>query len=204
MIGKKGFYGLFLATLLAAGTAWASPEDDYKEGIKAQSRDDLQTAMSSFKRAAEAGHTRAMARLAIILDRAEENDAALVWFRKAADAGEAAGFLGIGVMMTNGDAGPKKEKEGLAMIEKAASMQYGPAMLVLAKVHLLGEFNQTPDLNKALSLLEKSADLGYVPAMKELARLYKAGTPDMKPDAAKAKSWEEKVKQSPNKKSDDL
>ncbi|MBF0628376.1 MAG: sel1 repeat family protein [Magnetococcales bacterium] len=201
MSTKKGWVaGWIMLTALSAGMAHAAPEDDYKEGVQAQIKDDLQTAMPLFKRAAEAGHTPSMTALGTLLDQAEENDAALGWLTKAANAGDAAGMLGLGALLLSGDVGKNRDKEGLAWIEKSAEKQHGPAVMVLAKILMAGKNGATVDPERALRLLQTSAEAGFIPAIKELARIYRTGDAGVKPDPALAKSWEAKVPEPPRAK----
>ncbi|MBF0340345.1 MAG: sel1 repeat family protein [Magnetococcales bacterium] len=193
MLTRKAMAGLAICLGLWGGAAWAAPEDDYKEGLLAQSKDDLQTAMTRFKRAAEAGHLLGMVALGTILDLAEENDAAIVWLLKAAEAGEPSGMERLGEMLIQGEGGKNREKEGLAWIEKGAGLKYPPAMVVLAKILLSGKSYAPVDTDRAMQLLQGAAEIGHVPAIKELVRIYRNGEAGVKADPAQAQAWEAKL-----------
>ncbi|MBF0212965.1 MAG: sel1 repeat family protein [Magnetococcales bacterium] len=193
---KQWLAGLAMVCSLSAGGAMAAPEDDYKEGLLAQGKDDLQTAMVLFKRAADAGHPLAMVAFGTILDLAEENEAALEWLRKAADAGEVAGMDRLGVMLLNGEGGKNREKEGLAWIEKAAGLNHGPSMVVLAKILFSGKSGVGVDGERGLKLLTSAAESGFIPAIKELVRIHRVGEAGVPPDPAAAQFWEAKLPKS--------
>ncbi|NGZ05956.1 MAG: sel1 repeat family protein [Magnetococcales bacterium] len=189
---------LVLGALLPAGV-WAAPEEDYKEGLHAQKGNDLQAAMVMFRRGAEAGHVLSMVALAVILDRAEENEEAGKWYRKAADAGEPSGILGLGVMQVTGELGKGREPEGLAWIEKAVAMKHPPAMLLLGKMLLESKSWLPADPGRALSLLQGAAEAGDVAAIKELVLIYRNGIEGVAKDLALAQSWEAKLPRSDKK-----
>lgn len=190
---RQGAFALVLGVGLWCGVAWATPEEDYKEALLAQGKDDLQTAMTLFKRAADGGHPLAMVSLGTILDQAEENEAGATWLRKAADIGEPSGMERLGEMLINGEVGKGREKEGLAWIEKAAGQKYGPSMVVLAKMVLTGRSFIPAEPERAMALLRGSAEAGYVPAIKELVRIYRQGADGIPPDSAQAQAWEAKL-----------
>ena len=71
---KVASYAALWACLLASPVG-ASPEDDYQRGLAAYNKDELIDAMGWLEQASAAGHPKAQALLAYILDKAEENAA---------------------------------------------------------------------------------------------------------------------------------
>ena len=63
----------------------ASPEQDYRTGFEAFNRDDLMGAMEALGRAADAGYAPAQVLLGYIMDKANEDAAAMDLYRQAAE-----------------------------------------------------------------------------------------------------------------------
>jgi TPR repeat protein len=161
--------GLLLG--LAAASAQADPEADYRLGFKAYQEDDLVVAMSSLERAAEAGHPQAQALLGYIFDKAEDNAAAVRYYRMAADQGNAEGAYWLAALYANGEGVPKDYSEAFRWFLVAAEAGYGPAIDVVSNAYLNGELGQTRDRAKAKQWLQRGADSGYEPAKTKLEQL---------------------------------
>ena len=95
---------------------WASdPDASLARGIEAFNRGDLIGAMSAFEEAAEAGSAEAQVRLGYILDQAEENEAAVRWYRAAADQGNRDGLAGLAEMYSKGEGVELDEARALSL-----------------------------------------------------------------------------------------
>jgi len=163
------FFGLLLA--LWAAWAAADPEADYQRGLRAYSGDDLITAMEVLGRAADAGHPQAQALLGYIFDKAEDNAAAMRYYRMAADQGDPAGEYGVASLYFTGEGVEKDETEGVRWMSLAAERGYGPAIEVMAEAYLNGAFGLTPSREEALRLLRLGVEQGYEPARRRLSAL---------------------------------
>lgn len=168
------FPSLFLSGLLFAlcvGGAAADPEADYQRGFRAYSEEDLITAMEVLGRAADAGHPRAQALLGYIFDKAEDNAAAMRYYRMAADQGDPAGDYGVASLYLAGEGVDKDQAEGVRWMSMAAEKGYGPAVQVMAEAYLDGSLGVTPDREEALRLLRLAAAQGYESARRRLSSL---------------------------------
>lgn len=167
---------LVVAALCVAAPAHADAPADYAAGVAAHARGDVVTAMAMLRRAADAGHVPAMVRLAYLLDKAEENEAAFALYKRAADAGSSAAELALGVMYAAGEGVAADRGKALQWMSRAAGQRYGPALVTLARVYAQGDLGVTPDRAEARRLLELGAAAGYAPALQELTRLQDAAT----------------------------
>lgn len=93
-------------------------------------------------------------------------DEARAWFEKAALLGSKEGAFYCG----RSAAAFGKHEEAVRWYRKAASQEYGPALLWLGLVHLRGH-GVEKDLPKGISFLERAAKTGNYFAKRELALL---------------------------------
>lgn len=181
-----------LAVLLAAASVAAAPEDDFRAGEQAYLAGDVTGAMGALRRAADAGHAPAQALLAEILDRAEFNDEALAWYRRAAEQGLAAGEFGLGTMYLAGEGVRADRSQALFWFARAAGKDHAEAIVALAQALMAPPPGAAPDPEaRVLRWVERAAALQYVPAMERLAAAYASGALGLAPDAAQAKRWAE-------------
>ena len=180
--------GLCLALVVPA-VAGGAPADDYKRGEQAYRGGDVVSAMAALRRAAEQGHAPAQVLLAEILDRAEFNEEALGWYRKAAEQGDAAGEYGVGEMYLAGEGVKKDPGQAWFWFARAADKKYGPAIIALANAYIRAAIDAepaAPDAARAAEWLRKAADFDYLPAVEALARAFREGGFGMARDAAQA------------------
>lgn len=101
-----------------------------------------------------------------------DDNEALVWFKKAAEQGDAKGQYHLGQMYTEGKGGLKEsEKEASEWYEKSATQGYAPAQYYLAILYLAGIDGIEKDQSKALDLLQKAAAQGNKEAVDLLGKL---------------------------------
>jgi TPR repeat protein len=161
--------------LVAWPTLAASPEEDYRVGFEAFNRDDLMGAMEALGRSAEAGYAPAQVLLAYILDKANEDQAAMDLYRKAVEQGSPAGEYGLGTMYAAGEGVERDSETALAYFTSAAEKGHPPAMEVLAGAYLNGGLGLEPDRSMAIHWLERAAEAGYAPAQAQLEVLDAGG-----------------------------
>lgn len=142
----------------------ADPAADYERGLKAFRQDDLIGAMNSLEAAAKTGHADAQVLLGYILDKAEDNKAAVQWYRRAAENGNAVGAYRLASMYAAGDGFPRDYEEALRWYRQSAAADYGPALEVLAGAYMEGRLGLPADRQKGLELLRQAAAKGYEPA----------------------------------------
>lgn len=175
--------------LALPAVAASAPADDYKLGEQAYRGGDVVAAMAALRRAADQGHALAQVLLAEILDRAEFDEEALAWYRKAAAQGEPAGEYGVGAMYLAGEGVKKDPGQAWFWFARAADKKYGPAVIALANAHIraaAGAESVAPEPARAAEWLRKAAELGYLPAVQALARAYREGGFGLERDAAQA------------------
>lgn len=175
------------------GAVGAAPEEDHQAGEQAYRRGDLVSAMSSLRRAADAGHAPAQVMLAGILDQAEFDAEALGYYRKAADQGSADGQYGVGTMYLAGEGVKRDPAQGYLWLARAADNGHARAILALSAAHVRaarGDITEGPDHARAAEWLRKAADLNDLEALGVLARAYREGGFGLQPDAGLAGQYE--------------
>ena len=125
---------------------------------------DLIVAMGLLRQAADAGYAPAQARLADLLDAAEQDVEAVALYRKAADQGDPAGETGLGRMLAQGDGVARDVPQALMLYRRAAAKNHFPAIDALARAYRAGDLGLTRDLAEA-ERLQKRAD-----ALREAAK----------------------------------
>ena len=175
-----------LVSLLVAMTAAvaASPEEDHRAGEKAYLAGDVTGAIAPLRRAADAGHAPSQALLAEILDRAELNDEALAYYRRAAEQGNAAGELGLGTMYLVGEGVKADWRQALSWFARAAERGHAGAITALAQALMTPPRNEKADEAAVARWVRRAAELDYLPAMEYLAA---------SADAQEARRWAERA-----------
>jgi TPR repeat protein len=188
-----------LAVLLAASgcVAWAAPDDDFRAGSEAYRKGDVVQAMALLKKAADAGHAPSQALLAYILDKAEFNDEAVAYYRKAAEQGNADGEYGLGTMYAAGTGIKRDPAEARKWIVRAAEKGNAAAINSLAQAYIKGELGIDETARngvEALRWVRRAADAGYLPALEHLASAYRTGTYGLAVDLKQAEALDAKVR----------
>lgn len=179
-----------LLLALAAGAAFAgTPEEDYKSGQGAYLSGDVIGALGALRRAAGQGYAPAQALLGEILDRAEFNEEALAWYRKAAEQGNASGEYGLGTMYLAGEGTPADRSQALFWFKRAAERDHREAIIALAQALMNPVAGEAIDDEAAQRWVRRAAALDYLPAVEYLAGAYGAGTLGLAADEREAKLW---------------
>lgn len=144
---------------LAAG-AIAGPAEDTEAAEQSYRSGDVVTAVKLLRSAADAGYAPAQARLAAILDAAEEDAAAIGLYRKAAAQGNAAGEYGLGLMYAKGEGTRRDHAEALKWFRRAAEKNYVPAVETIASAYLYGDLGLAVDQKEAEAWGERAVKLG--------------------------------------------
>jgi len=118
-------------------------------------------------------------------------DRAMVLYRKASEAGSAAGASGAGFLYERGLGVPQSDAEASKWYEKAAGLGYGPAMNNLGQLYHYGR-GVTQDYKEARKWYEKAAALGNANAMTSLGFSYDRGA-GVAQDYTEARKWYEKA-----------
>src|SRR5690349_18225376 len=119
MLIKYIIVGATLVTL-AVTPALAGPKEDFEEGLKAYQDGGLVAAMSLLRRAADAGHAGAQAALAYILDKTDEDEEAVKYYKLSAAQGHPDGMYGLAGMYLQGEGVKQDFAEGRKWMLKAA------------------------------------------------------------------------------------
>lgn len=192
-----------LMTLMLWSAVLAGAEDPaalLARGEAAFNRGDLGEAITLFRDAAVQGHASAQSRLAFVLDRAEENEEALEWYRKAAAQGDAQGQLGLGQMIAIGEGTQRDPAAGLVWIRRAADQGLLPAIVAAARMLEEGQPATLRDPAAAYDYWRRAAQLGEHGAMRRLVSVYRNGELGKTVDEAEAKTWEAKLPVDPKAK----
>jgi len=165
------FFSLFETSLAAA------PQDDYSAGRKAYLAGDVVSAMTPLKRAADSGYAPAQSLYAYILDKAEYNEEAAQYFRRAAEQGDAEGQYGLGILYASGEGVTRDPAVAREWLERAGNQDHGLAVVALSQAFLGGRlgFKTDPADAAGLGWVRKAGALDSIPALSYLAQGYRTG-----------------------------
>lgn len=203
MLKQVGSMGTLAFRLLAvllvwqSWAVWAAPGDDFRAGSQAFREGDVVQAMAVLKKSADAGHAPSQSLLAYILDKAEFNDEAIAYYRKAAAQGDAEGEFGLGSMYAAGEGVKRDPAEARKWITRAAEKGHAAAINALAEAYIkggLGIDEKQRSSAEALVWVRRATDSGYVPAMEQLAVAYRSGAYGLAVDVKQAEALDVKVR----------
>lgn len=160
-IRKHGKRALLAAALmsLAAPVAFAGPEQDTEQAEKEFARGNLVGAMPLWLKAAEQGYAPAQVRLGDILDKTEEDEQAVSWYRKAAEQGNAAGEFGLGHMYAIGEGVKQDFEQARKYFGRAAEKDYLPAVAAMIEMYKSGSLGMAIDLEQSAKWVLKEKEL---------------------------------------------
>lgn len=190
---------LLLAASGACPGAAGEGAEPHAEAERAYRRGDIGEAMRRFREAAERGDPGAQARLADILDKAEENDEAAAWYRKSAAQGHPAGLYGLGQMHAAGEGVPRSREAAIKYWDDASGRGHKVATLALARTYESGWGDLKADAALALRYWQRAAAQGDPSAIQRLAAAYRKGELGVAPDPAEAQRWDARLPQEPRK-----
>jgi len=124
-------------------------------------------------------------------DMPKDHAKALLWWRRAADEGNAPAMYSIGLLYANGQGVPKDDAKATEWFAKGAAAGDARCEGALAKRYWTGR-GIGRDEAKAVQWFHKAADAGDPSAMAALARLYREGRCVLLDDA-KAIQWATKA-----------
>lgn len=140
---------LGLAIPVAIAATAEEHEKDNQKAIKMWEIGNFTEAMALWHKIAEQGYAPAQVWLANTLDYSEQNEAAVVWFRKAADQGDPAGEFGLAAMYEKGEGIAQDNGQALTYFTRAAEKNYQDAVFRLALLYKNGGLGLQPDPEKA-------------------------------------------------------
>jgi len=163
--------------LLTETNLLAAPQDDYSAGRKAYLAGDVVSAMTPLKRAADAGYAPAQSLYGYILDKAEYNEEAAQYFRRAAEQGDADGEYGLGLLYASGEGVARDPAAARAWLERAGNQDHGLAVVALSQAFLTGRlgFKTDPADTAGLGWVRKAGASDSIPALTYLAQGYRSG-----------------------------
>lgn len=168
---------LSLTAMLFVGTVLAGPQEDFAAGRKAYLAGDVPGSMPILKRAADAGHAPAQSLYGYILDRAEYNEEAAAYFRRAAEQGDADGQYGLAILHASGEGVARDPAAARGWLERAGGQGHALATVALSQAFLTGTlgFKTDPADGAGLGWVRKAGELGSIPALGYLAKGYRGG-----------------------------
>jgi TPR repeat protein len=182
-----------LALLCAMAAFAETPQEYVARAEKAFDESDIVSAMSNYRKAAEAGYAPAQTRLAYLLDKSEENEEAIKWYKQAAAQGNAEAEHGLAGMYVSADGIAEDSAEALRLFESSASKGYLPAIHVLASAYEKGELGLRIDYELAREWLEKGMQLKDYWSINRLAQAYGNGELGVRIDRQKAAQLEQQL-----------
>ena len=168
---------LLLLMIFLVKSAFAGPQEDYAAGRKAYLAGDVPGSMPMLKRAADAGHAPAQSLYGYILDRAEYNEEAALYFRRAAEQGDADGQYGLAILHAAGEGVARDPAAARDWLERAGNQGHALATVALSQAFLAGTlgFKTDPADAAGLGWVRKAGALGSIPALGYLAKGHRSG-----------------------------
>ena len=150
-----------LALLLpVCGSAIGDADGDYALGRKAYEAEDLIDAIQYLERAAGQGHVQSQLLLGYILDKAEENAAAMGYYQQAAAAGSGEAAHAVGTMYANGDGVARDLAMARDWYQRSAMLGYAPALETLGIAYVEGGLGLQAEPERGAEMLREAAALG--------------------------------------------
>lgn len=180
---------VLISALFTTRAAVADSQEDFVNGYAAYQEGDLIRAMSLLKKAADDGHAAAQAGFAYILDKSDEDEEAVRYYRLSAEQGHVDGMYGLGSMYLMGEGVAQDLAEARKWIEKAAAGGGEQAIRVLAEGYAhggLGLSDAERTSERGAPWIKLAAEQGYLPMMEFLASLYEKGGMGLQPNAEEA------------------
>lgn len=176
--------------------AHAGDAEDLARAQKHLEEGDVVRALPILRKLADGGFAPAQVKLADMLDKAEENAAAVALYRKAAEQSNADALFGLASMTAAGEGVTRDPDESLRLLRRAAEQSHLPAIHALAQAYIGAQ----PALRagsefaaEALRWSTLAAESGYLPAMDALANAYAKGDWGLGVDAAQAQAWTQRA-----------
>lgn len=179
----------------SAVKATPSPEEDYQAGLKADQIGEIIDAVRLFKRAADAGHATAQAKIGDIFKQGSGYKLAFEYYRKSAAQGDAHGQLGLGLIYANPGENQNFE-EARKYVALAADQNYHPAILAMSGAYILGGLGldeAARNSPEALKWIQRAVDIDSVIAIRAIADAYRTGKYGLVADLQKAAEWDDKA-----------
>lgn len=164
-----------------------------EQGLRAYEIGDLVLGMTLMQQAAEQGYVPAQAKLGYIFDKSEDNDLSVQWYRRAAEAGDAAGQLGLSGMYARGEGVEQSDAEALVLLRTSVEQRYPPALRVYAAALENGDLGLADTDDMALGLYRDAANGGDRIAITRLVYANRNGELGLAVDPEQAEEWEQKL-----------
>jgi len=190
---------MILVAVLLFGTSGASlagSEEDYASGLLSYQRADFTTAIPTLRKAADAGHAKAQALLASILDVADQDEEAVAYYRKSAAAGDLDGIFGLGTMLATGEGVAKNVDEARKLYLQAAESGHKYAIAALAEAYVRGDLGITEEQRNgkdALRWITMAANDNVIAALEAMENAYRVGGFGLKADEKMADQFKKKL-----------
>lgn len=174
----------------------AGPQEDWLKGRDLYAEGDVVSAMTLLKKAADLGHSDAQALLAYALDKAEEDELAVSYYRKSAAQDNAEGLFGLGSMMIAGEGTKQDMVEGRKYLIRAAEKGQREAVNVVVSAYMIGGLGLTTEDREspaALPWVKIAAERNIMMALEKMVAVYRQGLLGVAPSEDEAKIWQDKI-----------
>jgi TPR repeat protein len=193
-----------MLTLVGPARTNAGPPED---AATAYGKRDYLSALNLWRPLAEQGNAAAQRGLGILYENGlavpQDDTQSVIWYRKAADQGDAEAEYRLGHAYVQGASGlPRDLSQGTALMMRAGDHGNARSLYFIGEFYRTGLFGITKDGAQAIAWYRKAADLGYALAESRLAIAYQFGT-DVPKDMAQANFWYRKAEEQTRKKAEE-
>jgi len=170
-----------------------SLEDAYQKALLTERQGRFIESLGLLKDVAEQGHPGAQNYYGYMLDKSDEDEEAVKWYKKSAAQNHIDGILSLARMYASGEGVKQDIPKAVQLYEKAIGLGSVGAMKVFAYAYKNGGLSFSRNNGLALKWFKKSADLGDVSSMIVLAQANENGGMGLSVNYVEAIQWYKKA-----------
>lgn len=168
-------------------------EADYQKALLTERQGRFIEALGLLKDVAEKGHPGAQNYYGYMLDKSDEDEAAVKWYKKSAAQNNIDGILSLAKMYAAGEGVQKDIPKAVKLYEKAIGLGSIGAMKAFAYAYKNGGLSFEKNNELALKWFKKATDLGDVASMVVLAQANEKGQMGLTVNNSEALLWYRKA-----------
>lgn len=191
----KGLKSLLLTICLTplSGMSEESNQNEFlarelERANRSYAQHDLPDAMAILRNIADQGYVPGQYQLAYVLDYGEENEEAVQWYTKAAQAGHSGAQIDLALKYISGEGVASDIGVAISWLTRAAAQNTTQAMMILADLYARGATGNT-DYEKAVYWYTKAFEAGDRQGAAVIYEAYRDGRLGLEQNPEKAGEW---------------
>jgi len=187
----RHFFAFYILLTIPLVTLAETSEDYVKLAEQAFEKSDIVSSMNYYRKAANNGYAPAQNRLAYLLDKSEENEEAIEWYKKAASQDEPEAQFNLARLYAAGEGIKQDTVQAYHLFKMSAEKMYAPAIRVLALANEKGQLGQRVDYEQSQYWLQRGREINDYWSIKRLAKAYSDGELGLRIDQEKSHELEQ-------------